>query len=250
MPRRKPLTRDEQVRLAVAKHHLDPAKVQPILDLLDRQRMERVKERDSRHKQSRQAVDALERKLHSVQAVRHALPEWFNEELPPELWEMVSKARNHCIAFLEKRPGAPRRDDGFEKLVAAGLALQLLVTKDPSDNPPRLNPRSERWHDLAAILHGSAKRREMERPCRTVDERIETLLARRTGRRTAEVIAEGRERAQNIQDLITRLSQAIQTAKRKPELSPDLPKLQEALQLAKEELHDVQDELAKFKRGR
>jgi hypothetical protein len=83
-----------------------------------------------------------------------------------EIPAMLQELRNMCAVVLDK-PVAPRRDDGFEKMLVAFEAILLWGIKTEQE-----------WHELAAILYGTDDVADVRRACRSLREQLPALKHR------------------------------------------------------------------------
>jgi hypothetical protein len=102
-------------------------------------------------------------------AASDKLPEAFRAIIgATEIPEMLNELMRAC-EYLSNRKQKPKRDDGFEKRLAAEEAILLL--------PPR-SRSFKGWYELAAILYGTGDPADVRRACRTLQEKLPEDLAR------------------------------------------------------------------------
>lgn len=167
-------SRAEQVRLAVRKFRLAPEQVEAALGRIDAQMEEHNRQKVITFTMTKEQKDhvrmlgvAANKTLQY--AASNKLPEALRaiigaSEIPQMLRELMSACEH-----LSNRKQKPKRDDGFEKRLAAEEAILLLPPHSPF----------KRWHELAAILYGTGDPADVRRACRTLQDKLPEDLARR-----------------------------------------------------------------------
>jgi hypothetical protein len=159
--------RAERVRRAAGKFSLQTEDVEAALDRIEKE----VRERRRRSMQDFLGTKAERHHVRSLaDAAAKTLAYARSDNLPiglrsmiaaSEMLEMLHSLNDLCREVLRSST-ITKRDDGFEKRLAAREALLLLP-------PPR---STRRWHGLAAILYGSDDAADVRRACRTLREQL------------------------------------------------------------------------------
>jgi hypothetical protein len=173
-------SRAERVRLAVRKFRLAPEQVEAALGRIDAQMEERKRQKDATLAMTKEEKDRV--RMLGIAASK-TLQYAASDKLPvalraligaSEIPEMLKEMMRAC-KHLSNQKQKPKRDDGFEKRLAAEEAVLLLPSGSQS---------LKHWNELAAILYGTGDPADVHRACRTLRENLPADLALRKKRLT------------------------------------------------------------------
>jgi len=162
------MSRPDRVRRAVKKFDLSPGAIEAALDRIKAKLAEREREKSSNllgNKEGRKQIQMLR------DAARKTLGYTRSDRLPPTLRNviaatdvpaMLEELCKWCEVVLGKKL-TPKRDDGYEKLLAAEEAWRPQSLKH--------------WSELTAILYGTGEIADVSRACRAFRDRLRVKFA-------------------------------------------------------------------------